>query len=122
MLEHFNKTRKNRHTFLSRDCQFIYHLGIIDYLQDYHWEKKAENFLKETILGRSSKEAGEISAVHPNRYAPRFSRFMASYVVIDQKEGRPRNHSRGDSLIRADSLIEGMRSASQHVKVEEATE
>jgi len=37
--DHFNKNTKTRHTFLSRNCRFIYHLGIIDYLQDYHFEK-----------------------------------------------------------------------------------
>lgn len=42
-----------------------------------------ENFLKESILGNSSKENGEISAVPPKRYAPRFVKFMAGSVIID---------------------------------------
>lgn len=95
LIEHFNANKKNRHTFLSKNCQFIYHLGIIDYLQDYHFEKKAENFLKETLLQRSSHDA-EISAVHPKRYAPRFTRFMAAYVIVDQHEG---NMGRSQSSI-----------------------
>jgi hypothetical protein len=84
----------NRHTFLSKNCKFIYHLGIIDYLQDYHMEKQAENFLKETILGRSSEKDGEISAVHPSRYAPRFVRFMASNVIVDQNFLAPKEVQR----------------------------
>lgn len=71
----FDETKSNRHTFLSLNCKYIYHLGIIDYLQDYHFEKKMENFAKEKVLGRSSAN-GEISAVHPTRYAPRFVDFM----------------------------------------------
>ena len=69
---------------MSKNCKYVYHLEIIDYLQDYHMEKRAENFLKETILGRSSEKEGEISAVHTSRYEPRFVRFMASNVIIDQ--------------------------------------
>lgn len=72
----FDETKSNRHTFLSLNCKYIYHLGIIDYLQDYHFEKKMENFAKETVLGRSSVAHGEISAVQPARYAPRFVEFM----------------------------------------------
>merc|ERR1711957_369577 len=87
----FNENMRNRHTFLSKKCKYIYHVGIIDYLQDYHMEKQAENFLKETILGRSTEKDGEISAVHPSRYAPRFVRFMASNVIIDQNFLAPKN-------------------------------
>lgn len=74
---------KTRYTFLSKNCKFIYHIGIIDYLQDYHFEKRMENFAKETILGKSKQDHGEISAVPPSRYAPRFIQFMAGSVIID---------------------------------------
>jgi len=57
---------------------------VIDYLQDYHLEKRLENFMKETLLGRSSKN-NEISAVPPVRYAPRFIEFMRGSVIIDQQ-------------------------------------
>jgi hypothetical protein len=79
----FQENDKTRHTFLSKNCRFIYYIGIIDFLQDYHFEKRMENFLKESILGNSSKENGEISAVPPKRYAPRFVKFMAGSVIID---------------------------------------
>lgn len=86
LLKHFQEHTKTRYTFLSKNCKFIYHIGIIDYLQDYHFEKRMENFAKETILGNSSKQGGEISAVPPARYAPRFIQFMSGSVIIDQIE------------------------------------
>ena len=36
----------SRHKFLSTCGRFIYHIGIIDYLQDFNFDKKLENFLK----------------------------------------------------------------------------
>jgi hypothetical protein len=83
--EQFAQVR-TRHTFMSKNCRYVYNIGLIDYLQDYHFEKKVENFLKEKLmLGGSTKEQlGEISAVPPHRYAPRFLQFMMSRVIIDQ--------------------------------------
>jgi len=49
------ETTRTRHTFMSKNGRFIYHLGLIDYLQDYHFEKKVENFLKETMMLGGSK-------------------------------------------------------------------
>ena len=71
--------------FLSKNGMFIYYLGLIDYLQDYHFDKKVENFLKEKLMlgGSSKKQRGEISAVPPYRYAPRFMQFITSRVIID---------------------------------------
>lgn len=45
-LKNFDKTR---HTFLSHSGRYIYHIAIIDYLQDYNIEKKLENRLKMFI-------------------------------------------------------------------------
>ena len=42
--------KKTRHKFLSKSGRFIYHLGIIDYLQEYNFDKKMENFFKISIL------------------------------------------------------------------------
>ena len=36
----------SRHKFLSTCGRYIYHIGIIDYLQDFNFDKKGENFLK----------------------------------------------------------------------------
>ena len=76
-----SKFKGNRHKFLSTDGKYIYHIGIIDYLQDYNFEKKMENFLKYTVL---MKGAG-ISAVEPPTYGERFLRFMRDHVIVDQK-------------------------------------
>lgn len=77
----------NRHKFLSTCGRYIYHIGIIDYLQDYHFDKKLENFLKFTIL----RHGPGISAVPPPDYATRFLRFMRDHVVVDQKQGAGQN-------------------------------
>lgn len=66
--------------------KWVYHIGVIDYLQDYHFEKQAENFLKEKVLQRGSMD-NEISAVHPIRYAPRFINFMATHVITSAPTG-----------------------------------
>jgi len=54
-------------------------LGIIDYLQDFNLEKKAECHAKKAYR----KKGAEISAVHPKDYAPRFLKFMKDKVLID---------------------------------------
>jgi len=46
LLKNFDKSR---HTFLSNSGRYIYHLAIIDYLQDFNIEKKLENKLKMFI-------------------------------------------------------------------------
>ena len=38
-----------RHKFRSTDGKYFYHLGIIDYLQEFNLEKRGENFLKTLI-------------------------------------------------------------------------
>lgn len=69
----------SRHKFLSVCGKYIYHIGIIDYLQDYNMDKKLENLLKYHIL----MKGGGISAVPPPKYAERFIQFMRSSVIID---------------------------------------
>ena len=72
-----NKFVGSRHKFLSTCGRYIYHIGIIDYLQDFNFDKKGENFLKQTLL----RHGPGISAVHPPQYAERFLRFMRDYVI-----------------------------------------
>jgi 1-phosphatidylinositol-4-phosphate 5-kinase len=72
--------QKNRHTFLSKSGKYIYHLAIIDYLQDFNLDKRLENALKTVI----NKEGAQISAIPPNPYCNRFVKFMRRYVIIDQ--------------------------------------
>ena len=78
-LKNFDKTR---YTFLSQSGRYIYHLSIIDYLQDFNLEKKLENRIKVFI----NKEGAEISAIEPKGYFTRYVKFMKDHVIIDQKE------------------------------------
>ena len=49
----------------------IYYFGIIDILQQYNFRKRGENLIKGF-----SYDTTQISAVHPNLYASRFSKFI----------------------------------------------
>lgn len=76
-----NNLQERRHKFLSKNGKFIYHVGIIDYLQDYSLGKQLENLWKQHIM-----MAGKmISAVNPYDYALRFLDFMRKNVIIDQE-------------------------------------
>ena len=48
IIQDFKKIQNptDRHRFLSADCKQIYHIGIVDYLQDYNLDKYLENLLK----------------------------------------------------------------------------
>ena len=46
----------------------VYHFGIIDYLQEYNYEKKTENFFKTKLLNKGEG----ISAIEPKQYQQRF--------------------------------------------------
>ena len=69
---------------MSDDGMYLYHLGIIDYLQDFNINKKGENYFKGMI-----DDATQISAVHPKPYAERFYKFMQETVVKNQKNHTP---------------------------------
>ena len=68
-----------RNKFMSSDGKFIYHISIIDYLQDYDVGKWSENAYKSLI-----SDGKLISCVPPEPYCSRFFDFMQSHVVIDQ--------------------------------------
>ena len=55
-----------------------YHLAIIDYLQAWNCDKKAEAFLKRTLKGRPSNL---ISCVPPDSYYRRFNKFVQNHVL-----------------------------------------
>lgn len=76
----FNNNRKTRHCFISACGEFIYHLGVIDYLQDFNIEKWGENKYKSLI-----SDGEMISAVKPSKYVTRFFNFMQRHVVINQE-------------------------------------
>ena len=60
--------KSNRHMFLSASGRFVYHLGIIDYLQNFNFEKVMENRFKTMVY----KHGAEISAIAPKQYGDRF--------------------------------------------------
>lgn len=68
-----------KNSFLSEDGMYIYHLGIIDYLQDYNLQKKLETKLKSIY-----HDDKLISCVPPKFYSQRFNNFMKEHVIINQ--------------------------------------
>jgi len=72
-----NKNLK-RNMILSKDKLTVYHLGIIDYLQEWDSSKKFEKFLKVVILGR---DGDKISAVEPERYRERFNHEIVNRIL-----------------------------------------
>ena len=55
-----------------------YHVGIIDYLQEYNTKKKLELKLKSLFV--SSDEARTLSVSNPDYYQQRFKKFMYEKV------------------------------------------
>lgn len=70
--------QSTRHRFMSYSGEYIYHIAIIDYLQEFNWDKKSEHFAKSIFRGRGA----EISAVPPVRYMKRYVEFMRNEVII----------------------------------------
>lgn len=69
----------SRNSFMSENGKYIYHIGIIDYLQSYNWNKRGENFLKSKY-----SDGKYISAVEPVWYCERFFEFMRREVIVNQ--------------------------------------
>ena len=67
------------HVYRSQNEEFIYIIGIIDYLQKYNFKKKIENCFKSLLYG---KEKNMISSVEPEYYGDRFHDFMVEKVFI----------------------------------------
>ena len=57
---------EKRHIFESECKNFIYHIGIIDYLTDFNFNKQVENWYKTKIKGKDPKK---LSAVKPLYYS-----------------------------------------------------
>ncbi len=72
----------NRHMFLSSCGTWIYHVSIIDYLQKWNFDKKAEAFAKKWFLGKNAKG---ISAVEPDYYATRYLSFMKRNIFVQRQ-------------------------------------
>ena len=71
------------HVYKSENENYIYIVGIIDYLQKFNTKKKLEHFFKGLIYG---KEKNMISAVRHELYAQRFFDFMTKNVFIHREE------------------------------------
>ena len=67
-----------RHRFVSPDGFETYHISIIDYLQLWNLNKKAERFLKTKFL---KKNGDDLSAVEPIYYQDRFIRVINNRVI-----------------------------------------
>jgi hypothetical protein len=68
-------THKSGYKFESACGNFIYHLGIIDYLQKYDAWKKAERIFKvvKVSLGKDRMiKPDDISCLEPQKYRERF--------------------------------------------------
>ena len=57
----------------------VYHIAIIDYLQEWNFDKKFERFAKTILLGKDKKT---LSAIEPEAYATRFQSFMEKNVFL----------------------------------------
>jgi len=55
----------------------VYHLGIIDYLQQWDLNKKSENLAKRLL----TLDASKISAVNPVLYEKRFVKFVEDSIL-----------------------------------------
>mgnify|MGYP002380796747 FL=1 len=55
----------------------IYHIAVIDYLQEWNCAKKVERLYKTKVRGFDGKQ---LSAIMPGQYADRFIDFMEAKV------------------------------------------
>jgi len=62
---------------LIQNSERAYHLGIIDYLQQWDFGKKSENLTKRLL----AKNPKKISAVEPELYKERFNSFVVDRVL-----------------------------------------
>ena len=59
-----SKSLAKKHRFITD--KYIYHVAIIDYLQEWNLSKKGERFIKTTFL---MKDKVGLSAIEPNQYS-----------------------------------------------------
>jgi hypothetical protein len=57
----------------------IYSLSLIDYLQEYDWNKYMEYSLKKVFKG-----GGDISSVDTKTYFERFLKFISRVIVVSK--------------------------------------
>ena len=67
----------SKHCFVN--APRVYHIAIIDYLQEWNLNKKLERFTKTVLLG---KDKQTLSAIEPEQYSKRFRNFMEKNVLL----------------------------------------
>ena len=67
----------NKNTILSIDKKHIYHIGIIDYLQDYNLTKIVERLIKQPM---AEDKYFSVAAAPPSLYQARFMSFIKEQV------------------------------------------
>lgn len=72
-----------RNVFVSKDRTLVYHIGIIDYLQEWNGMKKLERLYKRIVR---RQQGNWISAVEPGYYRTRFVREMIHSVLDSNQE------------------------------------
>jgi hypothetical protein len=72
-----------RNSRYSVDFKEVYHLGVIDFLQEWDLNKKTEAKLKQVFLGYNSEL---ISAVPPAPYQRRFYNFVTSILLPNEDD------------------------------------
>ena len=60
---------KSRNIFISTNKKEAYHIGVIDFLQEWDWSKKRERFWKTKVM---MKDAAKLSAIEPVAYQKRW--------------------------------------------------
>ena len=84
--DHTNETSAEHEQFMNQPYLQTFHLGIIDFLQDWSLQKRAERFIKTFNKDPSYKK--RISAIPPKEYQTRFMDFM-KLNVLKTKKRRP---------------------------------
>ena len=78
-----------RNIFISEDGKELYHLGTIDYLQQYDLFKKFEHHY--LVWNQKPEKAITYSCQPPSKYALRFVKFMEKNVIQEQEDAQEPN-------------------------------
>jgi len=62
---------------------YIYHIGIIDYLQPWNLKKRGETAWKTKVKGVPSID---VSSIEPVTYGRRFLTYLENRVFLDNKD------------------------------------
>lgn len=77
------KMKYDRNSVQSIDGKEACHFGIIDYLQEWNFNKKVEALYKHHL---KHKNKHKISAVPPEPYQKRFCQFIEDNILVSKKK------------------------------------